>query len=323
MKRYDIIAKNTLRSSKISFYFYSRLINQIQKSHDRIILNIMNEDEDAGRQAVPAAIMEAIRNPLTDAETLTQIIWSELQLEHVNRPFELPDATGSYQNLANFIQTEIILQSEIMRTNIDNKIRMVSLAPKEATEYRKAEKHLRISLQRNVTGRNLSLPFECIDKEPPRGMFTNYVFVLQKRSMGSDHIMDNICLAYSIQMSKKGAIFVLGKDADRRQADLTAGTIIYARPLVNCSMWKTHIRAIVALKEADMALRDSLVTRQMLQGHIDPHDIKTVDELDSWINSKTSGGVGSMVDLDDFNEQQQRALALDSLTSRGLVLIQG
>ena len=72
-----------------------------------------------------------------------------------------------------------------------------------------------------------------------------------------------------------------------------------------------------------MALRDSLVTRQMLQGHIDHHDIKTVDELDSWINSKTSGGAGSMVNLEDFNEQQQRALALDALTSRGLVLVQG
>ncbi|KAL7526857.1 hypothetical protein ACHAXR_004188, partial [Thalassiosira sp. AJA248-18] len=215
-----------------------------------------------------------------------------------------------------------MLQMEIMRSNIDRKICMVRWLPKEATEHRKAEKHLQIRLPCNVSGRTLSLQLSYIRKEPARGMFTNYIFVFQR--VGSDNNMENICLAYCKQMQKKnGAIFVLGRDFNDKLSDLKAGTTIYARQLVNCSMWKTHMHAIISLKQAEECLRTSHVMRQLLRGRIDHQDIKKIKDLDTWVSSKPTDTGGGAVDLKGFNKQQQRALALDALTSTGLVLIQG
>ena len=277
----------------------------------------MGDKEEVELQAFPAAIAASVQHP--DAEKLTQVVWSELQLNKIHQPFQLPVATGSYNNLSHFVETEIMLQTEIMRSNINDKICMVGRMPKGATEHKKAEKHLKFVLPSNVTGGVLSLAMDCIHKEPSRGMFTNYVFVFQRVVGGGE--MQNICLAYCKQLQKKnGAIFALGKDASRLH-NMTAGTIIYARPLVNCNMWKTHLRAIAALKEAETRLNNSYVTKQLLGGRIDTQDMKTMEDIDVWIQSKSGGD--SSVSLQTFNKQQQRSLALDALTTRGFVLIQG
>jgi hypothetical protein len=277
----------------------------------------MSDDEDVELQQFPEAITDAVnRHP--EAENLTHLVWSQLQLGKLMQPFQLPNATGTYTSLAKFIQTEIYLQMEQLRRNIDDKIRMVGFMPKEGTASQQPEKHLRIRLPGHVTlrGRTLQLDFSYVTKEPPRGQFTNYVYVLQKAGAGGG--MQNICLAYSKQMSKKGAIFIIGIDANDNSF---TGVTIYARPLVNCNMWKTHIAAVVALQDAEAILRDSYVTKQLLNGKIEDWDIKHVSVLDAWIKTGIKASDGP--DVDKFNMQQQRALALNSLTPRGLVCIQG
>ena len=284
----------------------------------------MNNNELVEPQSFPAALSAAVQNP-ENAEKLTEVVWSELQVCNIHRPFELPRAKNSYDNLAQFVDTEVKIQTEIMRSNIHNKICMVGGSPKEATMNQKAEKHLKIILPRSVTGRILFLDLGYVQKEPTRGFFTNYIFVFQKREQHSGDFMENICLAYCTQMQKaNGAKFILGRDADDRLSEMTAGTTIYARPLVNCNMWKAHICAISALKETEAMLRNSCVVNQLLRGSIGTHDMKNIGDLDTWIRgSKRGKKVGSELDLDVFNEQQQRALALNALTLSGLVAIQG
>lgn len=176
-------------------------------------------------------------------------------------------------------------------------------------------------MQRSTCKLRCRVAFYKVYKEPSKAKFTNYIVLFQKRRAGSGE-MENICLAYCKQLAKKGAIFRLGRDSDERRADLEGATV-YARPMLDCSKWKVQIRAIGALTQSEAALRNSFVTNQLLGGRIETSDMKRTEELDAWIQSKPSGAEGSAVDLQDFNEQQQRSLALDDLTSRGLVLIQG
>ena len=275
-----------------------------------------NEGENGGRQSFPSAITAVIKS--RDTEQLSQAIWSELQLNQVDKEFDLPSATGSYDSLSHFIETELMIQAEILRSNIDHKMCMVGGPPKEATSMKKAEKHLRITLPNNVSGRTISLPLSYIEKEPSRGQFTNYVYLLQKRSGNG---MDNICLAYCSQMqNRNGAIFALGRDAVSKLSTLVGGTVVFARPLQNFSMWKTHLHATVALQEVESLFNNSFVMSQVLSGCIDSKDRKSIEDLERWINSKSSN---SAINLEAFNPQQQRALALDDLTPKGLVLIQG
>lgn len=277
----------------------------------------MHSGEEDELQPFPEAIAAEVRRP--DAERLRGVVWSELQLDKIQQPFQLPQATGSYSSVSHFVETEIMLQTEIMRSNLDHRLHLVRGTPKDATAHRNAEKHLRITLSSNVRGRRLEIDMCSIQKEPARGVFTNYVFVFQKRSSHSDEMV-NICLAYCTQLRKSGAVFELGRDAEERSSDLRAGNVIYARPLQNCNMWKTHIGAIVAMKEAEAGLRGSFVCGQLMNGRIDRGDIKSTEELDAWIDSKYAG---HSVSLELLNVQQQRALALEALTSRGLVLVQG
>jgi len=276
----------------------------------------------AEHQAFPNALSAAAQNP--DAEKLAKVVWSELELKRIRRPFDLPRATSSYDTLSHFIETEVRLQMEIMRSNIHHKVCMVGRLPRDATENRKAEKHLRIILPKKVTARTLSLNLDKITREPLRGMFTNYVFLFQTRIAGGGDSIENLCLAFCTQMQKKnGANFDLGKDADKLY-NLPAGTVIYARPLMNRSMWKAHIRAIAALKEVEASLQDSHVASQLLRGCIDAQNVKKIDDVDTWIKSELQeAGSRQNMNLQEFNQQQQRALALDALTSRGLVIIQG
>jgi hypothetical protein len=83
---------------------------------------------------------------------------------------------------------------------------MVGFMPMKGAVSQQPEKHLRIRLPGHVTlrGRTLQLDFSYVTKEPPRGQFTNYVYVLQKAAGGGS--MQNI--------SKKGAIFIIGIDAN-------------------------------------------------------------------------------------------------------------
>lgn len=70
--------------------------------------------------------------------------------------------------------------------------------------------------------------------------------------------MDNICLAYCTQLRNQGGgVFILGTDAASRLSTLTRGTVIIGRPIKNCNMWKTHIKAVKALKGVEQSLQNS------------------------------------------------------------------
>lgn len=69
-------------------------------------------------------------------EQLTEIVWSELQLSKIDYPFKLPPATA-YKDITHFITTELMIQTEGMRSDIQHKMNMVQGPPKDATEHKR------------------------------------------------------------------------------------------------------------------------------------------------------------------------------------------
>ena len=271
--------------------------------------------EEPRTQPFPATISAKVET--LDEEEDCDVIWSELELKKLGRPFSLPSVgDGSFQSIKKFVETEIKLQVEIMRDDIHKKVSRVGNLPKEATDQ-----HLRFRLPSRIS-REISLPMTTIHKEPSRVFFTNSVLVFQIKAPGNNNSMKDMCLAFCKYMRKNdGALFVLGKD----RVDLShlpAGSMIYARPLRNFNMLKTHIRAIAVLKKSEAKLNESFVTRKLLQARRSAQDIRSQSDLDSWIHSKRPENE-FVLDLSKFNEQQQRALVLEKLTSKGVVFIQG
>lgn len=145
--------------------------------------------------------------------------------------------------------------------------------------------------------------------------------------------MDHVTLAYCKQLRKQdGAVFLLGANG-ASLSNVEPGTTIHVRVLRNFNMLKTHLRAISALHRSEDNLNRSFISEQLLQGRIDPKDMQTLDKLDQWIKCQlpkatekdhpSTPSKQSIINLQDFNKQQQRALALEALCSEGVVLVQG
>ena len=143
-------------------------------------------DDDHETQPFPHEIADTVRRSSLDEDELVQVVWSELELENLGRPFSLPLAPddSGYASFGAFVEIEMKLQAEIMREDLNKKVERNSFPPKEATEDgRKAEKHLRFPLPNHLdsTSQTLSFDLNSVHREPSRGMFTNYVMVLQTK----------------------------------------------------------------------------------------------------------------------------------------------
>ena len=283
-----------------------------------------DEQEDGPTIPFPPSLAGGNIEALTEDE-LIDVAWSELSLKDLDKPFRMPIFDPHFKSVSSFVETELKMQLEIWRSEIHLKVNRNSNRPKPATESQKAEKHVHFVCPYGAgSSKHLFIQdLNAIHREPPRGQFTNYVVLLQ--TLLDDGIsMENLTLAYTKYMRKKdGAMFALGKDYQRLRT-VRAGTKIYVRFLRNASMAKTHLRAIAALKQSEKVLKDSYVTKQLLEGRINENDVHSVEDLDRWIHAKPDSTCTiSTVNLQNFNTQQQRALAMDALTSKGVVLIQG
>lgn len=180
-------------------------------------------------------------------EDLLEFFLSETSLHTLDTPFELPPNDGSFSSISTFVDQELKLQSEIVREELSRKVHRVARLPD--TERR--EKHLSFSLPHHYG--EITVATHAVNCFPPRSKFTNYFVVLQTEERG---LMQNRTLACCTQYRKKdGVKFRLGRDAASNLSKLRSGELIYVRPLMNYSMLKIHIQALVELRKRRMFWR--------------------------------------------------------------------
>ena len=278
----------------------------------------MSDSDSTEKQPFPSAIEEVVLHSegSDKPDRLLHVTWSQLEVEKMCRPFRLPPSDGIHTDLGSFVLSEMYMQCESMRSNIDDRLRRVSLPPKPGTVERKAERHIKFVYYGSSKKKgNLDLDMFSITKEPSNMRLTNFIVVFQT-SRGD--FMDHVCLGYCTKFAKAGVKFLLGKDQESL-SDLASGTTVFCRPLVSCNMWKIQIKAMESLKDKEAELSHSQLLNQVLMGKVESTIPPTL--LDQWIGSKPDS-VGP-ISLSDFNKQQQRALALEALTDEGIVCLQG
>ncbi|CAB9497551.1 Regulator of nonsense transcripts 1 [Seminavis robusta] len=266
---------------------------------------------------------------LSSSLDLVEVVLNHFSIAGLQRPFQLPRFSPTFPSVAAFVELEVKVQLELMREEFHNKICHVINFPKPEQEgIRKAEKHLKFYLPYDCRAAaesfHLTLPSSSsVEKVPPRSQWSNYFVVLQTQSQESNtNELQHVALAYCKQLRKDGVAFQLSRHDSAKIAHLEPQTEIFCRPLAGGTFKKTLFQALKELEISATSLENSLVTKQILQGHLDTH-IKTLDELDQWIGSSKAGSDGLAIDLDQFNHQQQRALALDALSAEGIVMCQG
>lgn len=243
-------------------------------------------------------------------------------IEMLGTPFQLPRFSKTLENIAAFVDLDTRVQLELLREDLNHKACRVLSTPKDAEGELPADKHCRFPMPAlDHQTLQLTLPStQNVHKVPARGQWANYFVVLQTQNPAT-RTMKHLALVLCSQFRKTGVIFRICQSDMARLSQVPTGTDIYGRPLVNCNFQKIHFRAIQELGDSAHLFEESPVTKQILKGHLDT-DIKTVKQLDEWVQG-TSAGNGCAVSIDDFNKQQKRALALNALTKEGIVLIQG
>ena len=272
----------------------------------------MNEDQPAG---VPRRPFPPGRH-----EDFLEFVLSEFRLDSLDVPFQLPENDGSFESISAYVDQELKVQSEIMREELCRRVHGVTRPLN--TERSPPEKHLSFPMPRGISDwTELVVGWPFVSREPVKGKFTNYFFLVQTKQSESE-MMQNQTLAFCTYCRKvDGVGFRLGSDAAANLSRLGAGEMIYCRPLGSpYTFLKTHIQALVELRSKANVLEKSFVTRQLLEGRFRPEHIHRLSELDAYCTNSESQ---SPVELEAFNKQQQRALALESLTEEGAVLIQG
>lgn len=188
-------------------------------------------------QPFPSSMEQGITDLLGEEEDTTErainLLWSDLKLQTLDQPFALPSFPHFFSSIHEFVKLELQAQVEMNRNELSMKChRLGHYPPRDDSSGERGgipDKHLRFPLpylSSNLSqGDQLTVDFSTIHKVPARGIFTNYVVVLQRLAAVPQHqaqgsstntttIMKDITLAYCTQLRKnEGAIFCLGSDA--------------------------------------------------------------------------------------------------------------
>jgi primosomal protein N' len=302
------------------FYFHPR------KKHNTRTM----EEDDPEPRPFPSSIEKDLNELLSinDRDQVLCVVWESLTLKDLDTPFKLPDFPNEFDTISHFVTLELQTQVETIRDDVNTKVKHLDRV------VQKDEKFLRFPLPRQLSYRpraEMPIDFRTIYNQPSRGQFTNYVVLFQQQvtennshGMPCTH-MRNLTLAYCSYLRQSGASFVLGADAEA--LNYVKGEQVYVRVLRNFNMTKTHLNAMAGLHQSEGLLNQSFVTRQLLNGKIEADHLKTLSDLDGYVQKQIqqSNDCKSRADIDlkTFNQQQQRALALEALTDIGTVLIQG
>lgn len=278
------------------------------------------EDEQHHTRLFPSSLESGLHGMMNDDDD-HELLWSNLRLDDLEVAYKLPAFPSSFPTVSSFILSELKVQAEIIRDDLNNKVCQLPNKPKPD------DKHLTFPLPHLMCGEKiLSIDFSQVHKVPSRGQFTKNVVLFQRlvESNGEKEHMEDLTLAFCNRLQKKdGVSFSLGADA-AALSKLRLGETVYVRILKNFDLLRTQCRELICLYKAQNKLNASSVAKQLLEGRIDPMDMQTQERIDQLIQSELQANSAMYgVDLQKFNLQQQRGLALESLTKKGIVLLQG